>query len=277
MDSPADGDELARVVPLRRRDPELTATPTARGALPRERAPFDPEIDAFHIPTGHRMPRGTAIRVARSALWSRRVPRPRDQATGGTARRYSPAVLLTGAGVAGIAAVALLALLSSIPTSSPSSAPTQVESLGGRVAFGALEPAKPDVLSASANPLGGGRDARVTRTTRGVALQPHRARPGQSRPRVTHTRSDTRNAGPKGNQSVVVASYKPETSAAISGNAASETRSREITSSTTPPSSKSTPQPSTSAARATSSSGSTAHRPAFGEQGLLGPGSSPDS
>ena len=51
MDSPTDGDELARVVPLRRRDRELTATPAARGSLPRERAPFDPEIEPGDTPT----------------------------------------------------------------------------------------------------------------------------------------------------------------------------------------------------------------------------------
>ena len=50
MDSPTDGDELARVVPLRRRDRELTATPAARGSLPRERAPFDPEIEPGDTP-----------------------------------------------------------------------------------------------------------------------------------------------------------------------------------------------------------------------------------
>ena len=51
MDPPADGDELARVVPLRRRDRELTAAPGARGSLPRERAPFDPEIEPGDIPS----------------------------------------------------------------------------------------------------------------------------------------------------------------------------------------------------------------------------------
>jgi hypothetical protein len=61
MDPPADGDELARVVPLRRRDRELTAAPGARGSLPRERAPFDPEIEPGDIPSKPRLPRTFAL------------------------------------------------------------------------------------------------------------------------------------------------------------------------------------------------------------------------
>ena len=273
MDSPADGDELARVVPLRRRNRELTATPTARGTLPRERAPFDPELELLDIPSGHRMPRGTAIRLARSALQSRRAPRPRDRASGSRARRHSPVLILTGAVVAGLAMVALLGFL----ISAPGPPATPVESLGGRVTAGAFAPPKPEVLSASANPLGTGSDARVTKTARTVSLRPRRARPDRSRARPTRTRSGTPNLASKSNRSVVVASYTPETSAADSRTAAPGTQSPAITTSTPPPTSTSTPQPSTSTARATSSSGSSSNRPAFGEQGLLGPGSSPDS
>ena len=78
MDSPTDGDELARVVPLRRRDRELTATPAARGSLPRERAPFDPEIEPGDTPTT-------------------RILRPKDRAAPHALR--DP--LATSAGVAG--------------------------------------------------------------------------------------------------------------------------------------------------------------------------------
>jgi hypothetical protein len=275
MDSPADGDELARVVPLRRRDREPTATPTARGVLPRERAPFDPEIELLDIPSGHRMPRGTALQTARSALRTRRPPRPRDQAGSTRAPRYSPALLLVGVGVAGLVTVALLGLL----ISTPRPPATHVESLGGRVSAGALEPPKPEVLSASANPLGAGSNARITKTRQTVALRPHHARLDRSRARPTHARSGVRDPGLKGDQSVVVASYKPETSVASSGTAAPDTHRPVITTSTPAPASTSTPQPSPSAARATSSSGSasTANRPDFGQQGLLGPGSSPDS
>jgi hypothetical protein len=276
MDSPADGDELARVVPLRRRDRELTATPIARGTLPRERAPFDPELDAFDIPSGHRLPRGSAIRVVRFAFRSRRGQLPRDQAAGTRVRHHSPTLLRTGAGVAGLATVAALALLSSILSSSSSPA-TQVGSLGGRVTAGALEPPETDVLSASGNPFGGGSDTRVAKDARALAPSPDRARPGRRRARVTHTHSGMRSPGSKGDQSVVVAAYTPGTSAASTHNAAAETQSPPITISSPSPVSTSAPRQSTSTARATSSSGSTTHRPAFGEQGLLGPGSSPDS
>ena len=78
MDSPADGDELARVVPLRRRDRELTAAPGARGTLPRERAPFDPEIEAYETPSGDSRPQGMALRAAHAALRRRRIPGPHD-------------------------------------------------------------------------------------------------------------------------------------------------------------------------------------------------------
>ena len=277
MDSPADGDELARVVPLRRRDRELTATPTARGMLPRERAPFDPEIDPFHIPSGHRMPRGTALQAARSALRSRRLPRRRDHAASTRPGRYSPALLLTGAGVAGLATIALLALLTSLLASSPRSPAAHVESLGSRVTARALEPPKSGVLSANADPLGSRSDAPVTNNERTLAVRPHHARAARTRARPARTPSDSRNPASKGNQSMVVASYTPATSAASTHNAAPETQSPVITTSARSPASTSTPQQSTSTARATSSSGSTTHRPAFGEQGLLGPGSSPDS
>ena len=276
MDSPADGDELARVVPLRRRDRELTATPTARGTLPRERAPFDPEIDALHIPPGHRTPPGSAIRVVRSAFRSRRPQRPRDQAADTSTRRDSAALLLTGGGVAGLVIVAVLALLISVLSSS-SPPPTQVGTPAGRVTAAALEPAKPEVLSASANPLGTASDTRVAKDARTGAPRPHRARSGPSRGRPTRPRSDIRNPGSKSDHSVVAASYTPGTSAAGNHNPAPETQSPPITISSPSPASTSTPQSSTSTARATSSSGSATHRPAFGEQGLLGPGSSPDS
>lgn len=44
LDPPSDGDHVAPVVPLRRRQPPLAVIRGVRRALPRERAPFDPEI-----------------------------------------------------------------------------------------------------------------------------------------------------------------------------------------------------------------------------------------
>jgi hypothetical protein len=101
MDPPADGDELARVVPLRRRDRELTAAPGARGSLPRERAPFDPEIEPGDIPAKPRLPRTVALQLRRPTLRNLGVRRPRDETQTAASRRYSPAVLLMGAAGAG--------------------------------------------------------------------------------------------------------------------------------------------------------------------------------
>ena len=93
-----------------------------------------------------------------------------------------PVLILTGAVVAGLAMVALLGFL----ISTPGPPATPVESLGGRVTAGAFAPPKPEVLSASANPLGTGSDARVTKTARTVSLRPRRTRPDRSRAR-THS------------------------------------------------------------------------------------------
>ena len=112
MDPPADGDELARVVPLRRRDRDHAAAPGARGTLPRERAPFDPEIEPPDTPS--HAAAGAALHSTHSALRLRRAPGPRDQTRAGGSRRLSRTLLLTGAGGVGLATVAALALLGSI-------------------------------------------------------------------------------------------------------------------------------------------------------------------
>lgn len=271
MDSPADGDELARVVPLRRRDPELGASPGARGTLPRERAPFDPEIEPVDTPSGHRPPRGTALRVARSALRSRRAPQPRHQAASTTARRASPALLLTGAGVAGLATIAVLALLGSLLTASPQSPATHVESLGGRGSTGALELTTPGVLSASADPFAATGAPAAGKTAHTLTRQ---ARSKSTRSRSRRTRSATRTPRSKG--TAVVASYTPGTSGTTSRGSSPDTQAAAVTNSTSAVQT-STAQQSATPTRASSASASTANRPAFGEQGLLGPGSSPDS
>src|SRR5271170_207518 len=151
MDPPADGDELARVVPLRRRDPELTAAPGARGSLPRERAPFDPEIEPDDIPSRPRLPRTLARHVTRSPLRSPRVPRRLDETRATASRRHSLAVLLTGAAGAGLAALAVVALLVSILSQSSPVPPPGVGSLGRSAAAGALAPNKTGELSASSD------------------------------------------------------------------------------------------------------------------------------
>ena len=275
MDSPVDGDELARVVPLRRRDRELNAAPCARGSLPRERAPFDPEIEPGDIPTRPRLPRPIVRHVIRAPLRSRRVPMRPGETRAAASRRHSLAVLLTGAAVAGLAAVAALALLVSI-LNQPAP-PPRVGSLGRSAAAGALEPNKTGVLSASSNPLGVTRNAAARKAGAKVAVRPHRARVKSTRPRPTHNRGGGSRTLSINHQSAVVASYTPGTSATSSRAAAPDTESPATTNPTPSPVSASTPQQSTSPSRTSSSSGSTSNRPVFGEQGVLGPGSSPDS
>ena len=173
MDPPADGDELARVVPLRRRDRDHAAAPGARGTLPRERAPFDPEIEPPDSPLGPR-PRGVALHSTRSALRLRRARGPRDRTRAVGSRRVSRTMLLTAAGGVGLAAVAALALLGSILTSSPSSPAATFGSLGGPVAAGALEPTTLGLLSTAANPF----DVRLDAAAH---TGPRDAAPGSSR------------------------------------------------------------------------------------------------
>src|SRR5271154_2678651 len=101
MDPPADGDELARVVPLRRRDRDHAAAPGARGTLPRERAPFDPEIEP--LDTHSRPARRVTLHSTHSALRLRRAPGPRPHTRAGGSRRPPGILLLTGAGGVGLA------------------------------------------------------------------------------------------------------------------------------------------------------------------------------
>ena len=274
MDPPADGDELARVVPLRRRDRDHAAAPGARGTLPRERAPFDPEIEPFDSPLGPGG--GVALHSTRSALRLRRARGPRDRTRAVGSRRVSRTMLLTAAGGVGLAAVAALALLGSILTSSPSSPATTLGSLGGPVAAGALEPTTLGLLSTAANPFDVRLDA-AAHTGPRDAVRAHHAPPKPNRKPSAPTRSHTRASTTTTDRSAVVASNRPGTSATSTHTVTTDTRAPEITNPTPPPVETSTPQQSTSGARPASSSASTINRPDFGELGLLGPGSSPDS
>ena len=174
---------LARVVPLRRRDRELTAAPGARGTLPRERAPFDPEIEPDDTSSGNRPPAWNCAQRRHAPLRRRRIPGPRDERAADPSRRNSTAVLLTGVAGAGLATVAALALLASILN--PSS-----RSLRGRVAARWRECGR-----ARANQTGGAlgqcqpirresraRHADTTRTALPVPITHIRNRPGPGRP-----------------------------------------------------------------------------------------------
>jgi hypothetical protein len=270
MDPPADGDELARVVPLRRRNRELTAAPGARGSLPRERAPFDPEIEPGDIPSKPRLPRTAALQLRRPTLRSRGV---RNEPQTAASRRYSTAVLLTGAAGAAVATAAALVLLVSIVNQSPPAPAAHGESL--RRTAGALAPNKTGVLSASTNPLAVTGQPAARKTGRTTSTRAHHARPKPIRPRPTHDQAGNRTLSIN-HQSAVVASYTPATSA-TSSRSRPDTQSPAVTNSTPAPAPASTPHHSSTPSSSSSSASSSINRPAFGEQGLLGPGSSPDS
>ena len=275
MDPPANGDELARVVPLRRRDRDHAAAPGARGTLPRERAPFDPEIEPLDTPS--RAAAGAALRSTHSALRLRRTPGPRHRTRAGESGRLSRTMLLTAAGGVALATVAALALLGSILNSSPSSPAATLGSPGRPVAAEALEPNKSGVLSASANPFDVRLDTTARTTGRTLALRLHRALSRPSRKRSAPARSPSHASTTTNHQSAVAASYTPHTSGTSSHNGTADTQEPQITTSTPSPVQTARPQQSTSVAQPASSAAPTINRPDFGEQGLLGPGSSPDS
>jgi hypothetical protein len=272
MDAPADGDELARVVPLRRRDRELTATPGARGmdrTLPRERAPFDPEIEPSEVLSAPRLPGRVSVRAACSALGARKPPRPQSDRAAARSWRYPSAVLLTGAAGAALAAVVALAVLASSLNQSPL---TSAATVGVPVSAAALEPTKPGVLSARADPFGRIDEAAAPKARPTPAVHAHHLSPKPTA-RRTLARSPTTTT----NRSAVVGAHAHKSPTTSSPGGLPDNQAPATTHSTAQPIAASTPHQSTSPTRPRSSAASVGKRPAFGNQGLLGPGSSPDS
>jgi hypothetical protein len=276
MDPPANGDELARVVPLRRRDREPTAASSARGTLPRERAPFDPEIESSDVSSTARRQRPSAIRAARSALRTRRASRSLDEAHDGQSRRRSPPVVFIAPAAGALATVAVLVVLASLPKQSSPPSAAHLESSGGGVIASALRASTADVLSATDNPLVFKGQRSDREAGRLLAIHTRHASPTPTTPRPARKHASSR-ALSINHRSAVVASYTPQTSTTNSRSSVPETSSAARTISTPPSESGSTRQQSSGRSTTSSSSGSSSNRPAFGEQGLLGPGSSPDS
>lgn len=105
MDPPTDGDDVARVVPLRRRDGDLKVVPPVRDSLPRERAAFDPEIEPGDVILKRRLRRRLIAQLgelARPPL-SPRLPRPAICLPGPRAAVLGAVLVL-----AGVAAVAVI-------------------------------------------------------------------------------------------------------------------------------------------------------------------------
>ena len=201
MDPPSDGDELARVVPLRRRDRELTAAPGVRGSLPRERAPFDPEIEPHDISSADG---AVALQVRRSVLRLGHRPKRRDEPPAAASRRYSPTALLAGAAGAGLTIVVVLALAASLLNQSPRTPAAQFGSSGHGAAADPLARTGIGVLSATSDPLGvTGHAALREARTRGV-MQSHRTPPKSGKVRPAHHGAPGRALSSK-HQSAVVA------------------------------------------------------------------------
>ena len=49
LNPPGDGDNIAKVAPLRRREPHLVGLPRIRDPLPAESAPFDAELEPADV------------------------------------------------------------------------------------------------------------------------------------------------------------------------------------------------------------------------------------
>jgi hypothetical protein len=276
MDSPADGDELARVVPLRRRDRELITAPAARGSLPRERAPFDPEIEAGDLAPPTADPwRAAAARLSRSPLRFGRGPSSQDDARAVASWRPSRSLLLAAAG-AGLATIAVFALAVFILNPSTPTPPAHVGSSGRGAAAGALAAVETSLLWGSSSPFGVIGHSAAQEAAASRAMRPRRGGTKSTKP--TSSRSHARGRALSINhQPVVVASYSPATSTTASRAGAAGTQHSVVTTSTQHSVSVSTGQRASSPSTPSSGSGSSSNRPAFGDQGLLGPGSSPDS
>ena len=179
MDSPADGDELAPVVPLRRRTGNSPRHQTRAAPCPENAPPFDPELEPDNTPSDNSPPPGIALRASHFALRWRQPARTQKRSPAATSRQYPTALLLTGLAGALLATVAAVMLVSIL---NPSARSSNLGSLGGRVSAGALEPTKLRVLSASANPFGRRGDAATREATRTAAADAHPKPPGHGRP-----------------------------------------------------------------------------------------------
>ena len=190
--------------------------------------------------------RGTVSWVARSLVATRR---PRLAGV----RRARPVALTLAAAAITLATVIIT---QSEPTRSPVAKGVRTAS-----SLGALTPYESGFVGAAASPFGQRRSGREH-----ASKAPRRApaRRARNRPRTRPARKAV----------AVTARYTPPAAAPPSSTAASDTPSYAGSSSTAAPT-----QPATSAGGggATSSASSTPSRPAFGQNGILGPGHSPNS
>jgi hypothetical protein len=249
LNPPTDGDDVARVIPLRRRNgagPEHTAEPkrpTSRGPLPRESAPFDPEIEPDTV-----LLRRRVHRRVRARLTGLRFPIPHRPAS----RRAT----LVACSLLGISAIALGAIAAASLTSHH----RRIE-------------AKQDLTSTtSATDTPRGLSALVVDTPARRRAPPHRAKHPAAH-RRTHHRASKR-----------VVRHTPPTPMTPTPTTPTSTAQRASTQTVSQPQagapaqSTATPRSTkpTGPASAGHASGSSSSSQALGASGVLAPGSSPD-
>jgi hypothetical protein len=73
VEPPTDGEDVAPVIPLRRREGDPADTGVSRGLLPQESAPFDPEFELAPVKLRRRLHRRVGARLAAALAGSRRL------------------------------------------------------------------------------------------------------------------------------------------------------------------------------------------------------------
>jgi hypothetical protein len=233
-----DGEDVAPVIPLRQRREDPTVPPPGRRTLPRERAAFDPELEAGDVAVRRRWP-GRAARKAITSLHVRSRP---------VSGAVACATLVTAA-----VGLALLVLVLGVPVvqTFSSHGPRSVASSS------IVQHRMPEIALTRVTTLRASRNRRASQNKKPAIM--HRTRIANHRPR---------RIAPKRSVAIVHQSSRP---------AADTTPAATITpASNASPTAPSQPSGG-SAAQSTGGSQNPGGASAFGSSGALGPGSSPDS
>jgi hypothetical protein len=243
VNPPGDSDDVAPVIPLRQRQDRNGAHSGARGSLPREHAPFDPEIEPGDVALKRRPHRRVLAQLMSHASGVRPRTAPLSQ---------SLVVVLLGVG-------ACLVVGSWLVLQANSTSPRRDVSTGT---------------------LGHSGTGRTSQTRPNAAALPKRPPSVKTR---TLGRRRPASGGPKGNRtSSTRHRARPSTESPVLAPGRTQTRSSATTTATATSPVVPTEPSTTSVDRRASPSGSTAHgssssTPAFGAKGALGPGSSGSS
>lgn len=250
MSPPHDGDEVAVVIPLRQRQEGTVASPPARQKLPRERAAFDPELEPGDVLLKRRANRRRLVEVASSVLRGR--PRFRSPASGAALARGLPFRRLRAA--AGLAMLVALALIGvSMVGNSPRPRAAFQFTAGAAGQLAGVDGVRAN-LNGAAGAIG-----RIARLRFRTPAAPRRGARSPAHPVLKH-----------------VSAHPAASASATSGQAAGYTPIQHpavVAQQSSTASIASSSQGSSPDAGATSAT----TRPAFGMNGTLGPGHSPNS